>query len=86
MNVAHLGVDTDVDFVEMPAPVGVGPHVMNALSADLGGEHRAEPVPPKPHRLVADVDAALEQQVLDVAQRQRVADVHHHHQPDDLGR
>jgi hypothetical protein len=27
----------------------------------------------RPHRLVADIDAALEQQILDVAQRQRVA-------------
>jgi hypothetical protein len=35
---------------------------------------------------MADVDAALEQQVLDVAQRQRVADVHHDHQPDHFWR
>jgi hypothetical protein len=33
---------------------------------DLGGKHWTEPVPPEPHRLVADVDAALEQQILDL--------------------
>jgi len=32
-----------------------------------------------------DVDAALEGEILDVAQRQREADVQHHHQLDHLG-
>jgi hypothetical protein len=35
---------------------------------------------------MADVDSAIEQQILDVAQRQRVANVHHNHQADHLGR
>ena len=34
--------------------------------ADLGGEHRAKPVPPEPHGLMADVDPALGQEILDV--------------------
>ncbi|CUH36847.1 hypothetical protein JSE7799_01243 [Jannaschia seosinensis] len=42
-------------------------------------------MPPEAHRLVADVDAALVQQILDVPQRQRETDVHHHRQSDDLG-
>ena len=42
-------------------------------------------MPPEPHRLVADVDAALVQQVLDVSERKREPDVHHHRQADDLG-
>ena len=33
-----------------------------------------------------DVDPPLVQQVLDSPQRQRIADVHHHGQADDLGR
>jgi hypothetical protein len=41
----------------------------NAPYSDLRCEHRAEPVPPKTHRLVADIDTALEQKVLDLAQR-----------------
>jgi hypothetical protein len=39
---------------------------LNPFSSDLGGEHRAEPVPPKPHRFVADIDATLMQHILDV--------------------
>ncbi|EAQ23117.1 hypothetical protein ROS217_02660 [Roseovarius sp. 217] len=42
---------------------------MDAAFADLGSEHGAEPVPPEPDRLMADVDAALVQQILDVAKR-----------------
>ncbi len=53
--------------------------------SDLGVKHRTKPVPPKPHRLVTNVDAALEQQVFDLAQRQWIADVHHHGEADDLG-
>ena len=36
--------------------------------------------------LVTDVDAAFKQNVLDLAQRQRIADVHHHREADDFGR
>lgn len=44
------------------------------------------PVPPLPNRLVADVDAPLEQQVFDVPQGQREPHVHQHRQPDHLRR
>src|SRR5271165_549307 len=54
--------------------------------SDLGGEYGAKSVPPEPDGLVADVDPALGQQILDVAQRQRVSHVHHHDQTDDLWR
>jgi hypothetical protein len=37
----------------------------------LRGEHWAKPIPPEPDRLVANVDPALGQEILDVAQRQR---------------
>jgi len=53
---------------------------------DLSGKHRAESVPPKPDRLMADVDPALGQEILDVAQRQRVLHVHHHDQADHFWR
>ena len=39
-----------------------------------------------PHRLVANVDSTLEQQVFDVAQRQWETHVHHHNQADHLRR
>jgi hypothetical protein len=35
---------------------------------------------------MADVDVALEQQIFDLPQRQRIADVHHHREADYFGR
>ena len=84
--VAHLTVDADVDLVQVPSPMGMLALAIDAFPAYLRGEHGPEARPPEPHGLMADVDAALVQQVLDVTQRQRVANVHQHHQPDHLGR
>ena len=60
--------------------------MMNASFPDLRGEHRTEPVPPEPDRLVADIDATFEQQIFDLPQRQRIADLYHHREADYLGR
>jgi len=38
--------------------------LLNTLSADLRGEQRAEPIPPKPYSLMADFDPAFMQQHL----------------------
>jgi hypothetical protein len=35
------------------------PHPAHPLAADVTRKQRAEPVPPQPHRLVAEVDPAL---------------------------
>jgi hypothetical protein len=51
-----------------------------------GGEHWAKPIPPESDGLMADVDPALGQEILDVSQRQWVPHVHHHDQTDDLRR
>jgi hypothetical protein len=53
---------------------------------DPRSENRSEPVPPEPNRFVSDVDTALVQEVLDVPERQRIPDVHHHCKADNLGR
>ena len=58
----------------------------NAPFPDLRGEHRAKPVPPKPHGFVADIDTALEQQIFHLSQGQRITDIHHHREADHLGR
>ena len=58
---------------------------MNAALPDLRAKQWTEPVPPQPYGLMADVDATLGQQVLDLPQRQREANIHHHSEPDDLG-
>jgi hypothetical protein len=65
--IVHLAVDLHVDLVEVPAPMRMSPHAIDTLLTDLGGEHGAKPVPPEPHRLVTDVDAALGKQVFNVA-------------------
>ena len=68
----------------MPAPVGQGARPVDPLAADLGGEDWAEAAPPEPHGFMADLDASLVQQVFDVAQRERKADLHHYRQANDL--
>ena len=80
-----FAVDLHKHLVEVPAPVPKAAHPVDALPADVCCEQWAEPVPPEPHRLVADVDSALEQQVFDIAQRQWKANIHHHDKPDDFG-
>jgi hypothetical protein len=77
-------IDLHEHLVQVPAPVRI-PTVMNAPFPDLRDKHRTEPVLPETHRLTADIDTALKQQVLNLTERQRVADVHHHRQADDLG-
>ena len=67
-----------------PFPAIVSTASPNQRFADLCGEQRAKPIPPNPNRFVTDLDAALMQQVLDVAQRQRISDVEQYHQADDL--
>ena len=82
--IMRLAVDTNEYLVQMPAPEGIR-IALNSALPDLRREYRTEPVPPKPHRLMADVNATFEQNVLDLAQRQRIADLHHHRQADHLG-
>jgi len=48
----------------------IAAHVRDASLANLGGEHRAKPIPPEPHGLMADVDPALGQEIFDVSKRQ----------------
>lgn len=45
-------------------------HGFDLAPPDLGREDRPELVPPEPHRLMRDVDAAPMQQILDVARRE----------------
>ena len=62
--VDHLTIELHVHLVEMPLPVSKPSHPAHSLPPNVSCEQRPEPVPPVPHRLMADVDPALEQQVL----------------------
>lgn len=48
--------------------------------------HPPEAAPPQPHRLVANVDPALRQQILYIAQLQRVFDIYHYNEANHLPR
>jgi hypothetical protein len=76
--IVALAVDLHEHLIEMPAPLVAIPHRLHPPATNFSRENRAKSVPPKPHRLTADVDATLVQQILNVAQRQREPDVHHH--------
>src|SRR5271157_1211313 len=89
--ISETGIDMHGAHARVRAPLANSSltkpaHVRYPPLSDLGGEHRAKPVPPKPDGLMADVDPPLGQQILDVAQRQRVPDVHHHDQTDHFWR
>ena len=83
--VVGFTVDLYEHLVQMPLPIRMSTKVLNPFSSDLGGEHRAEPVPPEPHRFVADIDATFMQQILDIAKGKWKPDIHHNRQADDLG-
>jgi hypothetical protein len=52
----------------MPPPVAKSAHCADPLPPNVAGKHWAESIPPEPHRLMANVDAALEEKIFDVSQ------------------
>jgi hypothetical protein len=71
-------------LVQVPLPVRICAHLTDPFPANLSGKHRAKSVPPKPNRLMADVDAAFVQKIFHIPQRERKTSVHHHGEADDL--
>ena len=61
-------VDPHKHLIQVPAPLWKASVTLHSPFPDLGCEDRAEPIPPEPHRLMADIDAPLEQRVLDLPQ------------------
>jgi hypothetical protein len=80
--VDHLVTQLNVHLIRMPVSKAV--HAANPLPANASGEYRTKPVPPEPHRIVTEDEAALKQQILDVSQALQEANVHQHHEPDYL--
>jgi hypothetical protein len=50
------------------SPPSTRAHALNAALSDFAGKQRPKSMPPAPDRLVADVNAAFVQQILDVSQ------------------
>jgi hypothetical protein len=80
----HLAVDFHIDLIEVAFPLPKAFHPAYPLAPDFSSKDWAEPVLPVPHRLVADVDPAFCQPILDVPHAQPEPCINHHHQPDDL--
>ncbi len=79
----RLTVDLREDLVQLSAPLARF-HASNMSFPDLRGKHWTEPMPSKAHSLMTDIDAALVQQIFDIAKGQRKPDVHHNRQADNL--
>jgi hypothetical protein len=79
---AHaLAADLHHHFVEMPASRRLGTGTAKVVS-----DQRTELQRPAPDRLIADLDTALRQQLLDVAKAQREPEVQPDGMPDHLRR
>ena len=66
--VMHLAVDLHVHLIKVPSPLTNAAHGTDPLPSYVAREQWTEPVPPEAHCLMAKVDAAFEQQVLDIPQ------------------
>ena len=66
-HVMGLAVDFHEDLVDMPLPIRVTAHPTGPGFADLRGEKRAKPHPLKSDGIVADVNAALMQEVFHIS-------------------
>jgi hypothetical protein len=81
----HLAVYLHQHLIQTPLPMCSRPHSINPSAADLSGKHRAKSVPPKPNRLMANVNAAFMQKIFNIPQRERKPHIHHNGKADDLG-
>lgn len=79
--VEPLTVDLCENLIDMPSLFRMR---VGATLSNLFGKDRAKSVPPEAHGLMADIDPAFVQNVLNLTQAERVAGVVHHRQLDDL--
>ena len=68
-------VDLHEHLNQVPTPAG-GAQACDPLFADLSCKYRPEPLHPEPNRLMAHLDAALMQKVLDVPEGEREPHIH----------
>jgi hypothetical protein len=61
--VVRLAIVPDEHLVEVPSPLEKALMMLNALLPYLSGKDGTEPVPPKPHGFMANIDATLEQNI-----------------------
>jgi hypothetical protein len=83
--IAGLAGNRHEHLVHVPAPLRDLTQIAGSAFSDHACEQASKAIDPKPDALMADIDTALMEQILDVAQREREADVHHHRELDDFG-
>jgi len=76
--VVRLIANFHEDLIQMSLPIRLGMQSVDLIFANLGGEHRAKPVPPEPHGFMADPYAVLMQMICHIPRREREPVVHHH--------
>lgn len=81
--IVHLAVELHLRPVEMPFPLSVLAHAIDAFSVELSRNERAETLPQITQGLAADLDTTHEGEILDPAQRQLEADAQHRRNMDD---
>jgi hypothetical protein len=81
----RLAVNLHEHLVHVPLQNRISAHLADPLLADPSGKLQAKSVPPKSNFLVADLDATLVQNILDIPKRKRKTNIHHDGQTDDLG-
>ena len=79
-------VDFYEHLVQMPLLIRMSTKLLNPFLSDLGRKHRAKSVPPESDRLMANNNAAFVQQIFHISKRKWITHIHHHSQPNDLGR
>jgi hypothetical protein len=67
----RLAVDLHEYLIQMPLPVCPRPPSINPSAPNFSGKQWAKSVSPKPERLMADLDAALMQQILNISTQKR---------------
>ena len=77
--------DFDEDLIQVPLQLRTLTHRFRSAFPDFVGEVGAKSVDPEPNAFMADIYAALVQQVFDIAKRERETDVHQHAQLDNFG-
>lgn len=58
------------DLVQVPLPLRVLAHVGSSFRPDLASEDWTKAIAPKPHALVANINASLVEQVFNIAKRE----------------
>ena len=81
--IVSLAVDLHEHLIQMPTP-SAGFHARNTSFSYLRREQWTEPMPPKSHSFMADIDATFVEQIFHIAKGQRETNVHHNRQADDL--